>query len=340
MSILPLVSVGRSVNCPSTLLEDYYPLHAGATPHIQRGCMETNQQRREPFDNHLGRLMVSLGPLSDRKYCTYSCPFCYVHSGFAKYARMSANEIIAWASAQDRSTYDIVYVSGDTDSFAAPRTNEGLRLLEALSQLNVDLLFTTRTVFDESQMAVLAAIAQAQRESGHLLFGCVSIAQWRQPDLEPRPIPAVTMRMAQLARFKERGLVAVLAMRPFLPPQIVSTDEYQAILDAATALDFRPDIILGEDWYANDVLEAQVFGDSRPPGLVLRVGAMDFSDNDAEWRIYENEAARKLAQDICDRHGIFFSMRSGPAVAHMRKLVDQGAWPSDLAQAKSCPPLP
>lgn len=38
------------------------------------------------------RAMISLGPLSDKKYCPYSCAFCYVKSGFMKYKKLEIDE--------------------------------------------------------------------------------------------------------------------------------------------------------------------------------------------------------------------------------------------------------
>src|SRR5258706_9777095 len=99
-----------------------------------------------PFDVSDNRAMVSLGPLSPKKYCTYSCPFCYVRTDFLSYASMSIPEIISWLR-NCQQPFDIIYVSGDTDSFAPPRTSRGIELLEELCEFNVDLLFTTRFVF-------------------------------------------------------------------------------------------------------------------------------------------------------------------------------------------------
>ena len=60
------------------------------------------------------RAMISLGPLSTKKYCTYSCPFCYVHSGFLKYRNLEINDIKNWLT-ENIGKYDIIYLSGDTD---------------------------------------------------------------------------------------------------------------------------------------------------------------------------------------------------------------------------------
>ena len=92
------------------------------------------------------RAMVSLGPLNPRRYCTYRCPFCYVNGEFDRYANLGPEGVLVWLEDR-RDQFNIVYVSGDTDSFAPPRTDEGLALLSQLTSLDVDILFTTRYAF-------------------------------------------------------------------------------------------------------------------------------------------------------------------------------------------------
>ena len=135
----------------------------------------------------LGRAMVSLGPLSDSRYCPFSCQFCYVQGPFPKYKSAAPAEIVSWL--QDRrEQFQVIYVSGDTDSFAPGRTQLGLELLDALRQLGMDVLFTTRHVFSPGDRLALSSIADSYRRKGLLLIGCVSISQLHHPALEPLPI--------------------------------------------------------------------------------------------------------------------------------------------------------
>src|SRR6185436_14243115 len=105
--------------------------------------MRQQRSQESPFYVRSGRVMVSLGPLHQTKFCTYSCPFCYVHTDFKSYASMEVEEIRTWLAGITE-PFDIIYVSGDTDSFGPPRANQGIELLKALSQFDADLLFTTR----------------------------------------------------------------------------------------------------------------------------------------------------------------------------------------------------
>jgi len=258
------------------------------------------------------RAMVSLGALSKQKYCTYSCPFCYVESGFAPYQALVLPDIIKWL-AENRCHFDIVYVSGDTDSFAPPRTELGIQLLEAIAELQVDLLFTTRMVFEEPHIVRLSQLAKRMRSENHLLFGCVSIAELHQPHLEPRPIPAPEYRTAQLRRFKDSGIVSVLAMRPFLPN--ISLNEYREILMTAG---LASHIVLGEAWYVDPEgrLESRVLGDGRLD--IYEHHKMDFDQNQQVWKVFRGEEIERMCANWSAEHGIPFFMRSAPAVSWAR----------------------
>jgi hypothetical protein len=110
-----------------------------------------------------------------------------VQGPFPKYASASVEEIVDWLRDR-RDQYDIVYISGDTDSFAQPRTDDGLNLIEALLGLDVDVLFTTRYVFSIEELERLGSIASRYRAQRLLLIGCISISQLHHPELEPHPI--------------------------------------------------------------------------------------------------------------------------------------------------------
>ena len=258
--------------------------------------------------------MVSLGPLSPKSIAP-TAALCYVHADFGGYASLEVREILEWLRTV-RPQYDIIYVSGDTDSFARPRTARALTLLEQLGDLEVDVLFTSRYVFSLEDLRRLERVAAALAAHGHQLFGCVSVAQLSVPHLKPRPIQPPLERLAQLRRFHERGLVAILALRPFLP--LVPLADYRAIV--AQAAEFGADVILGEAWFADaaGVLERQVFRGPTPPDVAFSRGPMDFDDNDSTWKIFQALAIEALVADECNKHGVPFFMRSRPAIEFIR----------------------
>lgn len=260
--------------------------------------------------------MVSLGPLSLMKYCTYKCPFCYVHGDFKSYASLSIPEILYWL-ANTSDPYDIVYVSGDTDSFAPPRTDEGLKLLDALATLNVDLLFTSRFLFSEKDLNTIGTICESLCKRDRLLFGCVSVTQLTVPHLEPPPIPPPHERLMQLGRFRDIGVVPVLAMRPFLP--VVPDSDYTHILEAAARE--RIEIVLGGSWFTDreGKLELSVFRGPTPEHVSFSEGQMDFDENETVWRIYKATTTEHHVRRECGRLSLAFFDRSRPMIEAVRR---------------------
>ena len=259
--------------------------------------------------------MVSLGPLTARKHCTYSCPFCYVNSHFASYPKLSQSDIISWLRSLPTNSYDVIYVSGDTDSFAPPRTQSGLNLLFELTKLNKDILFTTRMVFTKEHIKQLETLIAECEKRKILLFGCVSIAQLHHPHLEPHPIASPFKRANQLKVFKDLGIISIWAMRPFLP--IVTQSEHREILELC---ENSIDIVLGKSWYMDEEgeLEKKVFkNDSRV--IEYTREQMPFDNNDASWRVYHGSKSQKVCEQWSNSTGIPFFMRSRPAIEWARR---------------------
>jgi len=162
--------------------------------------------------------MVSLGPVAATRHCSFRCPFCYVREpAFVRYKSWPVEADLEWVRT-NLSQINVIYVSGDTDSFAPPRTGAGLSLLGALADLGRDLLFTTRHVFVRSEeWHELKGIAERVRSVGRNPIACVSVCQLSRPDLEPRPIAQPAVRIEQLGKLNAVGWTSVLAMRPIMP---------------------------------------------------------------------------------------------------------------------------
>ena len=60
------------------------------------------------------RAMVSLGPLSDKKTCPFSCAFCYVQDGFISYARKNIEDIVDFL-VKYRTEYDFIAKNSSKD---------------------------------------------------------------------------------------------------------------------------------------------------------------------------------------------------------------------------------
>jgi DNA repair photolyase len=244
-----------------------------------------------------------------------------VQGPFPKYQSATVEEIVSWL--QDRrDQYDIVYVSGDTDSFAQPRTQEGLNLIEALGRLNVDVLFTTRYVFTDSELERLGEIANQYRARRLLLIGCISISQLHHPELEPPPIKSPYRRSQLLREMQKIGVVTALTIRPFIPS--IPAAEYREI--ALLAGEFG-DVILGGDLYLDSngaVLRGikaahQNLNVELPP---KRVGTLDFSLGNDDWMTLSHPEAAEQVSAVCEEIGKPFFIRSAGAITWIRERRD------------------
>ncbi len=176
--------------------------------------------------------MISIGPLTDKNHCSFKCPFCYVKSeNYQRYTNWDLSKTISWLE-NNSELIDIIYISGDTDSFAKPRTAKGIELLNAISFLKKDILFTTRFVFNEKELNSLSTISNRIIQNGNLAISCTSICQLTCPNLEPRPIRPPSERIQQLKNFKNAGWLPILSMRPLLPQ--VPLDDYEKIITWAS----------------------------------------------------------------------------------------------------------
>jgi hypothetical protein len=271
---------------------------------------------KAPFFIGLGRAMVSLGPISNTGYCPYQCRFCYVQGPFPKYASATVDEIVSWLEDR-RDQYDIVYISGDTDSFARPRTEEGLDLLEELLRLNVDVLFTTRYVFSDLELERLGSIAVRYRSQQLLLIGCISISQLHHPELEPPPIKSPYDRVQLLRKLQALGVITALTVRPFIPS--IAAAEYREI--ASPGGEFA-DVVLGGDLYLDP--NGAVFENVQAAiGAIdlshSRVHALDFSLSNEDWVTLTHGEAIAQVNLACETLGKPFFMRSGSAIRWIRE---------------------
>ena len=262
------------------------------------------------------RAMISLGPLSDKKYCPYSCAFCYVKSGFMKYRKLEIKDIVEFLK-NNKEKYNIVYISGDTDSFAPPRTEKAIELLEEISKnIDTDIIFTTRTIFSEENLKKLKSINEYIENKHYKLIASISISRLYSANyLEPYPIPTPEERIKTLKKLKENGLHTILATRPFLP--IITSDEYIEIIKKAQNY---VDAVLGEIWYADEKLINDVCKDFDMKDEDFIDKTMDFDDNDKIWKCYEAKETVEKVTRFCKQNQIQFFMRSYPAIEYIRSF--------------------
>lgn len=260
------------------------------------------------------RAMVSLGPLTQYKHCPYSCAFCYVKSEFMKYKTMEINNIIKFLQ-DNKGKYDIIYISGDTDSFAPPRTDKAIELVEKISNcIDVDITFTTRTIFNENDLKKLKNINENMKLKNRRLIASISISRLYSADyIEPHPIPTPEQRIEMLKKLKEEGLYTILATRPFLP--IIDANDYIEIIEKSKNY---IDVVLGETWYADERLIKDVCRDIDITKINFIEKTMDFDDNNYVWKCYEAKEIVEKVTKYCNDNNIPFYMRSRPAIEYIR----------------------
>ena len=283
---------------------------------------KTKRNINNPFYIDGRRAMVSLGPLTDQAHCSYRCAFCYVQDEFRSYANLDVTDIINFL-VENRERYNIIYISGDTDSFAPPRTQQGIELLSNIvKMINCDLLFTTRSVFSESEYGQVYRIIKEHRKSGYRFYAGSSITRYSENTsyLEPYPIPTPEERIHHIKELKGIGAITMLGLRPFLP--IVDMNDYAIILDK---LHPDLDIALGECFYfiRNGKIQQRVF----PKGISIEIEKnivhnqiMDFDDNESLWDIWNSEEYEKFVAEHCKKLGIIFAMHSTEAIEEYSRL--------------------
>ena len=266
------------------------------------------------IDNN--RAMISLGPLTEYKYCPYSCAFCYVKSGFNKYPNFNIDEIISYLKT-NRKKYNIIYISGDTDSFAPPRTSKAIELLEKISKsIDVDITFTTRTVFKTEDIKRLKNISDYMKTKNYKLIASISISRLYSSEfIEPKPIPEPEERIELIKKLKENGIYTMLAVRPFLP--IIDSKEYIEIIKRCKNY---VDAVLGEIWYADEKLINDVCKSIDIDKIPFVDKIMDFDTNKKVWKCFEAQNIVKEVDKYCNHNNIKFYMRSYPAIEYIRSL--------------------
>lgn len=248
-----------------------------------------------------GRATVSLGALTRSRHCTFRCTFCYVNDDFKRGGRSTIQEVTEALREVNASSYEVILVSGDTDSFAPPRRSEGVALVEALSAFGKSVAFTTRALLSDEDIAVLVRSAERLRSQGKWLCAQTSLTQWTVPYLEPHPVPPAEARISQLRRLRATSLYTGVALRPLLP--VVPLSDYTALLgEVAEYVDY---VLIGT-WFADaeGQLEKATLGDGPCSTYTVSDVRMDFDANTATWREYRSSEAEASCRAVAARLGV------------------------------------
>lgn len=277
--------------------------------------MERNHSN--PFDILLGRAMISLGPVSPQKHCPYSCLFCYVPTGFLQYRPLGIIDICKYLKTR-KNEFETIYISGDTDSFAPPRMEQGISLLKRLAnEFDKSILITTRAFMNKETIDELLTVKNILRNRNKQLYVCVSISA---PDgnraIEPLPIPTVEDRIKTLDTLKKAGILSILAMRPFLP--IYEANDYIRLIDSCLS---SVDLILGEVWYHDPYLQMwnAVTGKFEIYRGTSAQTCLPFESSNKEWMEWVDTRLVEEISGYCKLRNIPFFMDSSSALKYLRE---------------------
>ena len=162
--------------------------------------------------------------------CPFGCNHCYTFS--TEYQHDVPTNIRGIVNSLSGKEFEIVYVSGHIENFVNP--DDGLGLCEAVfNEYNVDILLTTRAIFNDAQHLRLEKLFSKMKSKGRDLFVCSSIpATDSYKKLEPNSlVPLPSERMGFLKRVFSMGAFTILTIRPLCPNEFIPINEPLEIVD-------------------------------------------------------------------------------------------------------------
>jgi DNA repair photolyase len=162
--------------------------------------------------------------------CPFNCAFCY--TGIDGYKQEKLNSIDTIIDELREKNPDIVYISGQRESFVNP--DEGLELCERIfTEFQSDLMITTRNVFNSTQLQRLFDLKQQMDVANKDLFVCISIPALDSSNkIEPSNlIPSPKERIDFLSKIHGGGLYSILTLRPVFPNAFIPVSEPMQILN-------------------------------------------------------------------------------------------------------------
>lgn len=162
--------------------------------------------------------------------CPYQCRHCYTYE-LPSSKHRSIEEIVESISNE---RFDIVYVSQKTENFASPCT--GLELCEKIfDTYKCNIMIITRNVFLAQDLSRLISLFKRMRESGKTLFVGCSVIGLESACISERAdlIPSSMERISFLKNLYNRGIPALLLIRPLFPNSIVPNAEIERLVDMA-----------------------------------------------------------------------------------------------------------
>jgi DNA repair photolyase len=185
----------------------------------------------------------------ERKQCNYSCTYCFAaESDYHQSNIDSIDDFVRRVAAEGGSSIALIQLGHDTEFFQNQKA--ALDILQRLSAIRCLIALATKMPL---QGRVLDSISEADatlKSVGGLLTMMVSIpVLWRWREVEPG-LPSPWRRLSLLEELSNRGITAVLGIRPLLPPRIMSDSEVISL--ATSAKPWLQGVIFGPYWFRED----------------------------------------------------------------------------------------
>jgi DNA repair photolyase len=246
--------------------------------------------------------------------CAFNCCHCYTFShGYNLNNPVTVDGIVS--SLKDEK-FKIVYVSGHRENFIDP--DEGLLLCEEIfKKYNVDLLITTRNVFNKNQLLRLQTLYDLMKKKEKDLFFCSSIpATSSYKKLESGSlIPTPYERMDFLKDVYDLGIFTFLTIRPLCPNDFIPVDEALEIIDKCHS--FSSAIISSGIFVNKHILERlKSFPAYTSGGKESLMECLKNNHLSGEYPNVENELT--IIRNRCQKHDKKLFEHSCPAIEYIK----------------------
>jgi DNA repair photolyase len=247
--------------------------------------------------------------------CAFNCHHCYTFSqGYNSGPPITVDGIVS--SLKDKE-FKIVYVSGHRENFIDP--DEGLLLCEEIfKRYNVDILITTRNIFNEKQLLRLEKFHNLMKKNGKDFFFCSSIpAISSYKRLEPSSlIPTPYERMDFLKAIFNLGIFTFLTLRPLCPNDFIPVEEVLEIIDRCYS--FSSVVISSGIFVNKHILDRlKLFPAYNSGGEKPLMKCLKNYHISGEYPNVENELA--AIRNHCQKYGKKLFEHSCPAIEYIKK---------------------
>lgn len=256
------------------------------------------------------RVFVSFGGA-----CPYKCSHCYTFCDNYQYDPvLTVDELVD--SLQGKK-FNLIYISGHKENFVNP--DDGLELCEKLfSQYSVDILLTTRNIFNQKQLERLCKLNEKMKILNKDLYVCVSIPALKSyKKIESSPlIPSPDERIDFVKRIYERKIYTVLTLRPLFPNSFIPISEPLEILQRCKD---HVSAVISSGIVVDDTILRNL--GTFPKDITYNEGKlMKCLEQDINVKYVDVKQEYSEIEKFCQIHKIYLNEHSIPVIQYLKKI--------------------